>query len=130
MTGEQTHRLLFFFGCKFNALLLNPNPPNYPPNPFSQGSTVPSQGVIGDLDWYREAELIHGRIAMVAAVGFLGPELFGTLPGNDWTGANAYSNTNPLEAFSQVRMGGGGERGEEVARKCVCPVMKYIIYVV
>lgn len=59
-------------------------------------------GVIGDLNWYREAELIHGRIAQVAVLGFLGPGLFGTLPGNEWTGVDAYSNTNPLEAFSQV----------------------------
>lgn len=59
-------------------------------------------GVIGDLNWYREAELIHGRIAQLAVVGFLAPGLFGTLPGNEWTGVDAYSNTNPLEAFSQV----------------------------
>jgi len=59
-------------------------------------------GVIGNLNWYREAELIHGRIAQVAVLGFLGPGLFGTLPGNSWTGADAYSNLNPLEAFSQV----------------------------
>ncbi|GMH53955.1 hypothetical protein TrRE_jg7187 [Triparma retinervis] len=57
---------------------------------------------ISGLDWYREAELIHGRIAQVAVLGFLGPELFGTLPGNDWTGLDAYSNTNPLAAFNQV----------------------------
>jgi len=59
-------------------------------------------GVIGDLNWYREAELIHGRIAQLAVVGFLAPGFFGTLPGNSWTGEDAYSNTNPLEAFSQV----------------------------
>lgn len=59
-------------------------------------------GKIGDLNWYREAELIHGRIAQVAVVGFIAPGLFGTLPGNEWTGFDAYSNTNPLEAFSQV----------------------------
>jgi len=59
-------------------------------------------GSIGNLNWYREAELIHGRIAQVAVLGFLGPGLFGTLPGNSWTGADAYSNQNPLEAFSQV----------------------------
>jgi len=59
-------------------------------------------GQIGDLAWYREAELIHGRIAQVAVVGFLAPGLFGTLPGNEWTGVDAYSNLNPLEAFSQV----------------------------
>lgn len=59
-------------------------------------------GAIGDLNWYREAELIHGRIAQVAVLGFLGPGLFGTLPGNSWTGVDAYSNQNPLEAFNQV----------------------------
>ena len=60
------------------------------------------QGEIGNLNWYREAELIHGRIAQIAVVGFLAPGLFGTLPGNDWTGVDAYSNLNPLDAFSQV----------------------------
>lgn len=59
-------------------------------------------GSLGNLSWYREAELIHGRIAQVAVVGFLAPGLFGTLPGNEWTGTDAYSNLNPLEAFSQV----------------------------
>lgn len=59
-------------------------------------------GRIGDLEWYREAELIHGRIAQVAVVGFLAPGLFGTLPGNEWTGLDAYSYTNPLEAFNKV----------------------------
>ena len=60
------------------------------------------KGEIGNLNWYREAELIHGRIAQIAVVGFLAPGLFGTLPGNDWTGVDAYSNLNPLDAFSQV----------------------------
>merc|ERR1712137_582284 len=55
-----------------------------------------------DLSWYREAELIHGRIAQLAVVGFIAPGLFGTLPGNEWTGADAYSYTNPLEAFGKV----------------------------
>jgi len=59
-------------------------------------------GQVGDLAWYREAELIHGRIAQLAVVGFIAPGLFGTLPGNEWTGADAYGNTNPLEAFSQA----------------------------
>ena len=59
-------------------------------------------GVIGDLAWYREAELIHGRIAQLAVVGFIAPGLFGTFPGNEWTGVDAYSYTNPLEAFDKV----------------------------
>jgi len=60
------------------------------------------EGRISDLNWYREAELIHGRIAQLACLGFLAPGLFGTLPGNEWTGVDAYSYTNPLEAFSKV----------------------------
>lgn len=59
-------------------------------------------GRISDLNWYREAELIHGRIAQLAVVGFIAPGLFGTLPGNEWTGLDAYSYTNPLEAFNKV----------------------------
>jgi len=59
-------------------------------------------GQIGNLNWYREAELIHGRIAQVAVLGFIAPGFFGTLPGNDWTGVDAYSYTNPLEAFGKV----------------------------
>lgn len=71
-------------------------------------STVPTgawflgEAFGNNINFYREAELIHGRIAQVAVVGFIWPGLFGTLPGNEWTGADAYSNTNPLEAFSQV----------------------------
>lgn len=66
------------------------------------------QGIIGGagpsdgLTWYREAELMHGRICMVAVVGFLWPGLFGTFAGNEWTGADAYSYTNALEAFSKA----------------------------
>jgi len=60
------------------------------------------EGKVSDLTWYREAELIHGRIAQLAVVGFIAPGLFGTLPGNEWTGLDAYSNTNPVAAFSQV----------------------------
>merc|ERR1712157_478136 len=59
------------------------------------------QGRISDLNWYREAELIHGRIAQLAVLGFIAPGLFGTLPGNDWTGKDAYSYTDPLEAFNK-----------------------------
>jgi hypothetical protein len=53
---------------------------------------------IDGLTWYREAELMHGRICMVAVVGFIVPG-FATLSGNEWTGVDAYSTTNPLEAI-------------------------------
>ena len=57
---------------------------------------------ISDLDWFREAELMHGRICQIAVVGMIWPALFGTLPGAEWTGLDAYSYTNPVEAISQV----------------------------
>jgi Chlorophyll A-B binding protein len=57
---------------------------------------------ISPLTWLREAELMHGRICQVAVVGMIAPSLFGTLPGSEWTGVDAYSNTNPIEAITQV----------------------------
>lgn len=44
---------------------------------------------------------MHGRIAMVAVLGFIIPG-FGTFPGNEWTGADAFSYTNPLEAIGSA----------------------------
>lgn len=61
-------------------------------NGIFQGN-APSDGLL----WYREAELMHGRICMVAVLGFLAPG-FGTL--GQISGIEAYSYKNPLEAFS------------------------------
>jgi len=73
-----------------------------PVGPWFKGVGKERMGEIGNLEWYREAELIHGRIAQLAVLGFIGPGLFGTLPGNSWTGVDAYSFTNPVEAFFKV----------------------------
>lgn len=56
------------------------------------GGNGPKNGLV----WYREAELIHGRIAQIAVVGFIAPG-FGTFSGNEWTDSFGY--TNPLEAI-------------------------------
>lgn len=56
---------------------------------------------VDGLTWYREAELMHGRICMVAVLGFIAPG-FGTISGNEWTGVDAFSYPNPLEAFGGV----------------------------
>ena len=61
------------------------------------GGNAPTDG----LTWYREAELMHGRIAMVAVLGFIVPG-FGTFSGNEWTGVDAFSYTNPLEAWGSA----------------------------
>lgn len=57
---------------------------------------------MSNLGWLREAEITHGRIAQLAVLGFIWPAYFGGWPGNEWTGVDAYSNPNPLEAFTQV----------------------------
>jgi len=57
------------------------------------GGNAPNDGLL----WYREAELMHGRICMVAVVGFIAPG-FGTFGGNEWTDSFGY--TNPLEAIN------------------------------
>jgi len=58
---------------------------------------------MSDLEWLREAELAHGRIAQLAVVGFIWPGLFGTFPGSDeFGGADAYSELNPFKALTTV----------------------------
>ncbi|KAL3913183.1 MAG: hypothetical protein SGARI_000782 [Bacillariaceae sp.] len=57
---------------------------------------------MSDLYWFREAEITHGRIAQLAVLGFIYPAVFGTFPGNDWTGVDAYSFVNPIEALDHV----------------------------
>jgi hypothetical protein len=47
------------------------------------------------LSWYREAELMHGRICMVAVLGFIVPGV-SHLPGV------GYDYTNPLEAWGSA----------------------------
>jgi len=65
---------------------------------FDKGAT----DSMSNVQWMREAEIAHGRIAQLAVLGFIIPALVGTFPGNEWTGLDAYSNTNPIEAISQV----------------------------
>ncbi|CAM9702530.1 unnamed protein product [Heterosigma akashiwo] len=48
-----------------------------------------------DIKWMREAELKHGRVSMLAVVGFLVSQAV-HLPGP------AYQSTNPIEALSMV----------------------------
>jgi len=57
---------------------------------------------IDGLTWYREAELMHGRIAQMATLGFIFPG-FATFPSNEWAGIDAYSFTNPLEAATSAQ---------------------------
>merc|ERR1719313_2457267 len=63
-------------------------------DPLGFSTTITELG--GDLNYVREAELMHGRQAMLATVGFLWPAIFGKLPNL------ASVSSNPLEAQYQL----------------------------
>ena len=65
-------------------------------DPLGFSTTITELG--GDLNYVREAELMHGRQAMLATLGFVFPKLFGKLP-CAWT---ADISLNPLEAQYQL----------------------------
>jgi len=51
------------------------------------------------LNWYREAELQHGRVAQLAFLGFIWPSLIGTLPSDE---THNFGELNPLAAINAV----------------------------
>merc|ERR1719287_415126 len=70
---------------------------------FAPAQTGKSSTALNAVEWLREAELAHGRIAQLAVVGFLWPGLFGTFPGSDeFGGVDAYSELNPFKALTTV----------------------------
>lgn len=56
---------------------------------------------IDGLSWYREIELMHGRIAQLAVLGCIFPGI-AHFPGDEEVGLDAFSYTNPLEAPSHI----------------------------
>jgi hypothetical protein len=77
-------------------------------DPAGFSNNPPPAWLIGgggsSLKWYREAEIVHGRIAQLAVVGFLFPSFY-HFPGNpDFLGtpADAYAELNPYKALDSV----------------------------
>jgi len=69
---------------------------NNPPKPWLIG------GEGSSLKWYREAEIVHGRIAQLAVVGYLFPNWFHFPGGGLGVPEDAYAELNPLKALSVV----------------------------
>merc|ERR1719379_2945821 len=65
-------------------------------DPLGFSTTITELG--GDLNYVREAELMHGRQSMLAVVGFIFPALVGKLP--VWWGEDV--SVNPLIAQYQI----------------------------
>lgn len=57
------------------------------------------------VKWYREAELAHGRVAMLAAAGWIFPEIY-HFPGNNVLGADRFAEMNPLLAYDKIPTAG------------------------
>jgi hypothetical protein len=78
-------------------------------DPAGFSNNPPRAWLIGgeerSLKWYREAEIVHSRAAMLATIGFITPEFF-HLPGNAELGPNVFANTNPIQAIQQVPQAG------------------------
>ena len=68
--------------------------PYYDPAQFAGGATVP------EMRLYREAELVHCRVCMLAAVGFLVDESVG--PGS-WANFDGHIQGTALEQFAQAQ---------------------------
>ena len=57
------------------------------------------------LKWYREAEITHGRVAMLATVGFFFPAIWHFPGGALGVAPDAYANLNPYGALTSVPEG-------------------------
>lgn len=70
---------------------------NNPPKPWLIG------GEGNSLKWYREAEIVHGRVAQLAVIGMLFPS-FAHFAGNPDIGvaADAFAELNPYKALTTV----------------------------
>lgn len=76
-------------------------------DPAGFSNNPPKSWLIGgeanSIKWYREAEIVHGRVAMLAVVGFLFPSYF-HFAGNPEVGVapDAFAELNPFKALTAV----------------------------
>jgi len=72
---------------------------------FEQQTFLVGGKSIPNILWYREAEIAHGRVAMLAALGYVFPNI-AHFPGNEALGMDVFANMNPLEAVKTVPVAG------------------------
>jgi light-harvesting complex I chlorophyll a/b binding protein 1 len=76
-------------------------------DPAGFSNNPPKKWLIGgeenSLKWYREAEIVHGRVAQLAVLGMLVPSWY-HFPGNPELGVaeNAFAELNPYKALTTV----------------------------
>jgi hypothetical protein len=74
-------------------------------DPAGFTNTLPKQWLIGgeerSIKWYREAEIVHSRVAMLAVIGNLFPAIY-HFPGNGYLPEDTFSALNPYTALTQV----------------------------
>lgn len=76
-------------------------------DPAGFSNTLPRAWLIGgesnSLKWYREAEIVHGRVAQLAVLGNLFPAIY-HFPGNPSVGVaeNAFAELSPYKALTTV----------------------------
>eukprot|EP01036_Dinobryon_divergens_P031742 gene31742-41202_t len=76
-------------------------------DPAGFTNNLPKPWLIGgegkSLKWYREAEIVHGRVAQLAVLGFLFPS-YAHFPGNPAYGVanDAFAELNPFKALTTV----------------------------
>lgn len=116
---QSTRASLKMIEERSEALPFDPRPPGldgsmagdvgFDPAGFS--NNPPKSWLIGgeenSLKWYREAEIVHGRVAMLGVIGFLVPSFY-HFPGNPDIGiaADTFAELNPYKALSTVPAAG------------------------
>lgn len=75
-------------------------------DPAGFSNNPPKQWLIGgesnSLKWYREAEIVHGRVAQLAIIGSFFPSIWHFPGGAFGVAENAYGELNPYKALFTV----------------------------